>query len=473
MSQSDHARFDPPSPAQFPRQPLPVVIERSDVPVTDDVALWEVIQAATSSISFDAYSQHIQSVCGQKTDVRNALDALPFWRVEPYRLLKAATEHFLKSRCGSVDGWNWVEMAEAASAELGRVISAAELEHSWNAYQSASNPDGTPKKNYWYPTALREKFPEWSTRDDQESQLCHYILSRKLTRPCLIELIWSYWHEESMLVQVLNAISLRFQNRRGPGDRPFLAQLELDPLRPLNNLLWGYIQDEQHRLSITRRAYEYDHQYGLRLVGRAVRELRPADSRSNFLAGFHRLLNLAARFYQQDDITTVRADAFPLLNGLKEVNIALGEGGSNQYGDLPWVARGEMLMQQWMLARPEMRAFLAGRPSAIYPEPWMEHLETAKSLLGIASPSVLHMHNLAEMGERLLLSIRYHTWTRANEPARAANWARRFRADVQGYIHAYHAVTGVDLSAAAVTDHIDTRLPAVLIQERLEAFGRR
>ena len=29
---------------------------------------------------------------------------------------------------------------------------------------------------------------------------------------------------------------------RGAGDRDPLANLEIDPLRPLNNLLWGYIQ---------------------------------------------------------------------------------------------------------------------------------------------------------------------------------------------------------------------------------------
>ena len=31
------------------------------------------------------------------------------------------------------------------------------------------------------------------------------------------------------------------------------------------------------------------------------------------------------------------------------------QGAHNQYGDLPWVARMEGLMQQWMLGRAEMR----------------------------------------------------------------------------------------------------------------------
>jgi hypothetical protein len=55
----------------------------------------------------------------------------------------------------------------------------------------------------------------------------------------LIELIWSYWHEEGRLVQTMNAIRMRLQNRRGRIDRDPLANLEIDPLRPLNNLLWA------------------------------------------------------------------------------------------------------------------------------------------------------------------------------------------------------------------------------------------
>lgn len=469
--------LEPGQPAHWPKQPLAVVIERSEVPLTDDVGLWELIYASSKKLSFEAYDDHMRVACEGKLERQPG--TLPFWRIEPYRLLKEATDLFLQTQCGSLEDLKWDELARSASEQLGRHISADFLRERWSAYVNVNvvGPHGSTtsvgRKTLPYLAELRRKFPEWTLAEGEDSQLCQHILTSKLTQPCLVELIWSYWHEEAMLVQVMNAISLRFQNRRGPGDRGVLTQLELDPLRPLSNLLWGYVQDEQHRLSIKRRAYEYDHEYGLQLVGKAVRELRSADSRSTFLEGFHRLLNLAARFYQQDDVTTVRADAFPLLNALKEVNIALGQGAGNQYGDLQWVARGEMLMQQWLLARPEMGSFLAGRPSAIYPAPWMDRLETAKSLLGLSGPSILHMSNLAEMGERLLLSIRFQNWTRINETPRAANWARRFRSDVQGYIHAYHAVTGVDLSAAAVTDRIDTRLPSLLIQERLEAFGRR
>ena len=147
---------------------------------------------------------------------------------------------------------------------------------------------------------------------------CDNVLTAKANSPCLIELIWSYWHEEGMLVQTVATISRRFQNLRGPGDRDPLAHLEIDPLRPLNNILWGYLQDEQNRLSVRRRAYEYDHHYGLTLYGKVVPRLRPADSRSKFLEGFHNLLNLASVFFKEDNNTTVIANGFPLLNALKE-----------------------------------------------------------------------------------------------------------------------------------------------------------
>ncbi len=48
---------------------------------------------------------------------------------------------------------------------------------------------------------------------------CLGVLQYRLTSPSLIELIWSYWLEEGMLVQTMNAIARRFQNRRGSRER--------------------------------------------------------------------------------------------------------------------------------------------------------------------------------------------------------------------------------------------------------------
>jgi hypothetical protein len=267
----------------------------------------------------------------------------------------------------------------------------------------------------------------------------------------LLELIWSYWHEEGMLVQTMNAISARFQNVRGPGERDPLAMVEIDPLRPLNNLIWGYIQDEYNRLSVMRRAYEYDHHYGLTLQGKAVPTIRPADSRSKFLEAFHNLLYLCAIFYKEDDDTTVISDGFPIMNALKEVHYLLAEGAHNQFGDLPSTSRQEMLIQQWLLARPEFREFLPTRIMVAYPEKWMDRVDAMKTLQSWTDVSVIHFHELGEFGEQILLSIRFGAWGIVHDPVQAANWARFWRAEVQGYTHAYRAVTSVDLTSE-VTD---------------------
>ncbi len=89
-----------------------------------------------------------------------------------------------------------------------------------------------------------------------------------------------------------------------------------------------------------------------------------------------------------------------------------------------------------------------------------------KKLQGWTDINVLHFRNLATFGEQVLLSIRYGAWADAYEPKQAANWARFWRAEVQGYVHAYRAVTGVDLSTD-VTGKVDTTLPAIHLRNRL------
>ena len=273
-----------------------------------------------------------------------------------------------------------------------------------------------------------------------------------------------------MLVQTMNALCMRFQNKRGPGERDPLASLEIDPLRPLNNILWGFIQDEYNRLTIARRAYEYDHHYGLKMVGKAVPELRSADSRSKFLQAFHNLLNRTAGFYREDADTTVIADGFSLLSSLREVHLLLAEGAHNQFGDLPWTSRAEMLMMQWMLGRTEIREFLRGRAMVPYNERWMGQVDTMKKLQGWSDTSITHFRNLAVYGEQILLSIRYGDWNEITDQDNAKTWARYWRPEIQGYIHAYLAATGVDLSA----DVVDTRAtparyqqPSTLLAQRL------
>jgi hypothetical protein len=79
----------------------------------------------------------------------------------------------------------------------------------------------------------------------------------------------------------------------------------------------------------------------------------------------------------------------------------------------------------------------------------MGPLEALNKLLGWSDVSVMHFRDLAVFGEQLLLGIRYGAWSRENNQAQAANWVRYWRPEIQGYIHAYRAVAGVDLTRPA------------------------
>ena len=330
-----------------------VTLQRTAITPTADVALWEVIRNRTGAMGFNVYSEFIERVlCAHsatdpaeielQTRLHNqrALLAKPLSGVDSYQLLKAATEAFLLKECGvqvvpaPKDGIPSDPIQDPKSLEsdgarrLGADITSSEIERRLGQFL------GPKRLDY-----LSNIVAEMNLAETEVEPFCYGILRNRYSCPLLLELIWSYWHEEGMLVQTLNAISWRFQNRRNPSGRDPLAHLELDPLRPLSSLLWGYIQDEQHRLTVARRAYEYDHHYGLALEGKAAPKLHSADSRSKFLEAFHNLLHLCTAFFRQDDDATIIADAFPLLNALGEVHLILAEGAHNQYGDLPSTAR--------------------------------------------------------------------------------------------------------------------------------------
>jgi hypothetical protein len=469
-----------------------VSMRRTATDATEDLGLWVVIRKSTEALSFNNYFRFMNHVlCGEPIGEHHhhAFDGqrlranereferlrkerfLPFNDSEAYRLLKVATESFVMVNCG-VALKDFKFPSHDLDYVMRRIGRPVDLNGLWPKYLVAVN--GTASATLPYLALIRDKMRDvplkssmFSAIDGELPENCFGILRDKLTHPCLTELIWSYWHEEGMLVQSVNSIARRFQNIRGHGHHDPLANLEIDPLRPLNNLFWGFIQDEQHRLSVVRRNYEYDHEYGLRLEGRAVSHPRTADPRSKFIEAFHGLLNLCGSFYRQDDDTTVIADGFPVLNALKEVHLILSQGAHNQYGEAPSTSRIEMMMQQWMLGRPEFRDFLPTRIMVAYPEPWMDRVDAMKKIQGWTDTSVLHFRNLAVFGEQVLLSIRYGAWSTVNEPVQATNWARFWRPEIQGYIHAYRSVTGVDLTAANVAGGVDTTLPSVLLRRRL------
>lgn len=476
-----------------------VSLQRTATTFTSDLSHWQAIVNSTEALSFNSYFRFMDLIfCGPQ-DLSNRPKfeqdrfglkeqrhrellpkrLLPFIDADAYRVVKVATEAFVMVNCGIMEP-NPRPFDDARDRDF---FARRDLPFPSNGLDAVFETDylvpfegGAPgKRTLPYLAVIRRKLSDidiklegFDVTPTQASE-CFGILQEKLTNPCLIELIWSYWHEEGMLVQTANAIARRFQNVRGATAQDPLANLEIDPLRPLNNLLWGYVQDEQHRLSVVRRNYEYDHHYGLRLDGRAVQAMNPADTRSKFLEAFHNLLRLANTFFKQDDDTTVKADAFPVLNALKEVHLILTEGQHNQFGDLPSTARIEMLMQQWLLARPEFREFLPTRISVAYPEPWMDRVDAMKKLQGWTDTSVLHFRNLAIFGEQIILSIRWGFWSDVQEPLQAFNWLRAFRPQIQGYIHAYRAVAGVDLAAEIMDTQVDATMPSALLRRRLVA----
>jgi hypothetical protein len=466
-------------------------------------ALQSAIRTSTDAISWSNYTRFMDSVlCGLPDDpeeakrIRDARDKvkprlrLPFPDTDAYRQLKVATEVFLMLNCGvdfepDRNGEGWFDrLTQAEIDEEGRrygrrINGSEEIGRLW---EDLLNGGGTlrgssPNRTILYLALIRKKLgastsaPRTINRSnalevlqtEETAVVCEDILLDKLTHPCFLELIWNYWHEEGMLVQSINTIAWRFQNRRAPGIRDSLALLEIDPLRPLNNFIWGYIQDEQHRLTPVRRSYEYDHHYGVSVLGRSMPQVRGADSRTRFIEAFHNLLYLCAIFFKEDDDTTIIADGFPLLNGLKEVHLLLTQGAHNQYGDLPWTARQEMLMEEWLLARPEFAEFLPRRTMVDYTEEWMDSVETMKMIQGWSTASILHFRDLGVFGEKILLGIRFAAWPSIIDPLDSANWARYWRSEIQGYTHAYRAATGVDL-----TERPDPTMPALLLQQRFQ-----
>jgi hypothetical protein len=444
--------------------PRRVVLERPTVGETGDERLWAAIKSRSRLMGFDVYQQFVDGIlCGTShpnppariIDLQESLRQLGVFGTDAYQLLRTATELFLMTQCTTLSSRPSFVPASDGRTEAERKAEEDAVALALRTdYLTALERDSTGAAvTFGLPysklvinnlAGLPLKGPLSFGND------CYGILRSRASGPCLLELIWSYWHEQGMLVQTMNAVTLRFQNiRRHVGHDP-LANLELDSLRPLSNVVWGYLQDEQSRLSIVRRAYEYDHEYGLRLEGKAIPELNPADSRQRFIPAFHDLLYRAWTFLKEDAIRTIDADAFPVLNSLRELHFVLAEGAHNQFGDLPWQARVEMLIQMWLLARPEMGEFLRGRVAMPYPEPWMDRIDTMKQLQGWTDVSVLHFNDLATFGEQLVLSARYGDWSRTNDALRAANWARDWRDAINRYIHAYRTVTGVDLTMDTV-----------------------
>jgi hypothetical protein len=462
---------------------VPVSLQRTALEPTSSQVLWMIIRNRTNAIGFRAYKKYCDGVMFNGTVAGGAPKDLTFRGPEAYELLKRATDAFLMQETGVLDPDSALADIETQLVDPARELRLRIEESRRLGGNAVLDEVRRYRDNYYdrlagehglvlpYLNIIRERLADVPLKGPDELPMnCYGILRSHLTGPLALELFWSYWQEEGMLVQTLNAVMLRFENRRAVrGGRPDpLARFDPDPLRPLSNLLWSWIQDEFHRLSARRRSAEYAHEYGLRLIGKAIPDVPGVDDRRKFLESFHNLLYLTHVFFKEDDDTTVIADAFPVLNALRETHLLLAEGAHNQYGDLPSAARSEMLIMQWMLARPEMRDFLGGRVMVPYEEDWMDRVDTMKQMQGWTDVSVTHFRDMAVFGEQIVLSIRYGNWSVLNDPQEAANWARYWRPEIQRYVHAYRSATGVDL-----TERVEATMPGELLARRLAGTQRR
>ena len=493
-----------PAPTGSADNPYNVALARADDPALEkhEVLLWEVIDRTTRATSFDLYIRYLNALFDNPNTTETDRTGL-IWQykrnssvkrlVSPYGLdawdlVTDATDIFLKHQAGALSDVDYLAAHQSNILSDDnylttdpRLKTPPELPHLdsevasdreiWELELARELGRRNPRLQTYLErvrTNLAElpllAAPRFSS--DRESG----IFVDRIQSPLLIELIWSYWMEQGMLVQTMNAIALRFQNAGVAELVDPLRNLAIDPLRPVANMLWSFVQNEGNRLSVARRAHEYLHAYGLELAGKAVPTLHPVDRRARFLQSFHDLLHATSVFFKQHDDLTVKADGFPLLKAITEVHLLLAEGAHNQFGDLPWTARSEMMSMQWLLARPEFREFLGGRIMLPYPEPWMDRVDTMKTLQGWSDVSVTSYYWLAVYGEQLLLSIRYGNWSLISDGALAARWAEKWRPAVHSYIHHYRQVTGVDLNIPPVEGRDATERflqPSLLIARRM------
>lgn len=458
-------------------------LRRQYVPASPHKALWALIDHRTDAIGFERYEVFMDKVmCGDVRNVENAelrgrIGELQFRGNDAYDVLREATEAFLMQEAGVMPE-EVVFNEEEERRRLPQMAVEGTMAENRDEYLVALEQESQIKTLPYF-KVIRDQLKQIPLKTPgQVEGNCYGILRSRITQPVLIELIWSYWIEEAFCSQIMKVLSLRFQNRavKGTGGRTSpLTGMTLDPLRPLSNLLWGYVDNETRRLSVVRRAYEYDHHYGFTISGDAVPKLEAADSRKGFLEAFHLLVHRCSIFYRDQTDTTKVPSGYPLLTQLKECHLLLAAGADNQYGELPSVSRAEMLLEQWLLARPEMREFLGRRAMVPYPENWMASADQARELMGWGGGiSVRPFTELAKFAEKIFLSIRFGNWSGEFNEDVAALWAQQAREAVLAYINAYRTVTGVDLSAdgdAASTELSQKRLtpPSELLRARIAA----
>lgn len=268
-------------------------------------------------------------------------------------------------------------------------------------------------------------------------------ISRSYKNYQFIELIYCYWMIVGGLERGMNMVASRFINS---GNGSLLSRFDINTLNSVSTLLYGFIQDKKLSIDNQVKQNEIMHAYGLTLNPNGASSRYHPDSRIKFISSFHALLNKCSIIIKENDDLTRKPDAFKIYIHLKELNFILLDGFHNAYQEVNVNLRVEHIMQQYLLSRSEMREFLGGKQMLPYTARYIDRVDTLRNVQGQDS-CFQHFDNLAELGEILLLSIRYGNWNdNSITEVNAMQWLEYFRTHIQKYMHSYRVVTGIDLS---------------------------
>ncbi len=430
---------------------MKVTMERTESRATPDLALWETIRERSKAIGFEHYRNYIRRVLKLNRDelqfggLSRRLGELGARGVGAYQTLRDFTELFVLSECG------WTTDTEFDRRGIEREFRpdrerSDQVERRLGEYMDPKNSLPHIDRVLPYIARVVDAADPWI---DPKCPEVDALRSRVFRQPLFLEL----WHEMCLehgtLMRTMDAISARFQNIYNSGENDGLSNYESSPLRPLSDFFWGWINNESSRLNARRRIQEYKHQYGPSALDGAASGVEAADVRTAFPDAFINLMSLCEAFYWEDSQTTVIADAFPVLFGLRQVHQILAMGAGNTAPQLTFAARVETLMMQLMLAQPELRAFLRIREMVPYDEDWQASVDAMIDLQGWKQPLISQHNDCAKFGERILLSIRLADWTVGTED-NARNWLREHREAIHRFMYAQRAISSSDPVSAKV-----------------------
>lgn len=287
------------------------------------------------------------------------------------------------------------------------------------------------------------------------------FIKHRLESPPMYDLIWNYWMSLAGLTETMNAV-VDCYRRKSNERTALLSDVRFDLLRPIGNLLSGYARDTE--IPITHEEYlvELQAQYGLVLPEHAGLDIQPTQTDTSFLGALHNVIGGSGKLLRDRLNKTLSIDTHSLGRTLGNMNVRLAMGAHNQLWEVTRRIRRDMLVQQWILSRPEVTEFLRVPAMVDMKEGWMSALaayrdrknqqswSTARSgnygnVSGNSSQSALvvqQFHRLACKSEIMVLGARWGGWSDEDLVGKSAEgWLNEVQHDIKDYISDYREVT--------------------------------